>query len=687
MISLREIALRRTADRIKSDVHHYRQEKSIQKVWQTEAGILVYITGDAGDENVIREAARWAQQLGCSWHTVFVEHADFKKTSTQQHHLILTRLKFAESLGSITQVLIEADIAKALVDYARKNNLSKLLSAAFVKRKCWWRKNLMQQVAELATELDFIQIAEQTQKIGKTAQISQEKTNNNQWLKKPKNKLKIRPYLYTTLLSSLLALILWPVSNHLDPANIVLFFLLLVMLSSIRYGRNVGIFTSIVSVLIFDFCFVSPRFSLNITDLQYLVTFAVMLFVGSLSSQLMASLKYRANIAKVREARVQNLFQFAKALSGYLETEQVIKKSTQVIMQEFGGNVVLLLPTPEEQLQDNSSIGIDLAIAQWAFDHEAEAGFATNTLPKHSFRYIPLNAPVRIRGVLAIAPKNAHDLLVSEKKQLLETICSLIAIALERIHFAEVARQVLIQVESEQLRNTLLSTISHDLRTPLTGLMGQAENLMSHHKTISEDLLQQNLQAIYDNARSIHSIVCNVLDMARIDTGHFKAKLGWCSIEEVIGSVLRNISLSYPHIKIKVNCPLTIPLVEFDPLLIERVLHNLIENAFKYSQDIPQIEIEVYYRDDQLIVCVLDRGIGLPEGQEQAIFEKFNRGKIETAYAGVGLGLSIAKTIIDAHKGTISAKRRVGGGSFYLYYSSKSHASNRVRIVGNNRAR
>ncbi|MDI2111801.1 sensor histidine kinase KdpD [Commensalibacter nepenthis] len=667
LISLREIALRRTADRIKSDVHHYRQEKSIQKVWQTEPGILVYIVGELGDENIIREAARWAQQLGCAWHTVFVENTDLQKKSTQYHNAILTQLKFAESLGAITQVIMENDTAKALVDYIRKNNLSKLLSCNLVKKEFWWQKNLMQRIALLAPELDFIQIAKQTQKIGKIAQTQQEKITHEQWLKTSKEKVKLGPYFYTTGLTCLLTVTIWPISEHLDPANIVLFFLLMVILASIRYGRNVGIFTSIISVLLFDFCFVAPRFSLNITDLQYLVTFAVMLFVGSLSSQLMASLKYRAKIAKTRETRVQSLFQFAKALSGYLETEQVIKKSIQVIMQEFGGKIVLLLPTSEEQLQDNSSEGIDIAIAQWAFDHQVEAGFATNTLPKHPFRYVPLNAPVRIRGILAIAPKHLNDLLIPEKKQLLETITSLIAIALERIHFAEVARQVLIQVESEQLRNTLLSTISHDLRTPLTSLMGQSENLMTHHQTISKELLKQNLQAIYDNSRSIHNIVCNVLDMARIDTGHFKAKLDWYAIEEIIGSVLHTISLSYPQIKIKVNCLSTIPLVEFDPLLIERVLYNLIENAIKYSQDAPDVQVDAEYQKDRLIVSVLDRGIGLPEGHEQAIFKKFNRGKIETAYTGVGLGLSIAKTIINAHKGTIIAKQRVNGGSCFTF--------------------
>lgn len=667
LISLREIALRRTADRIKSDVQHYRQEKSIQKVWQTEAGILVYITGQLGDENIIREAARWAQQLGCTWHTIFIEKTDFKKTLTKQYNEILTQLKFAESLGAITQVLIESDIENAIVGYARKNNLSKVIGSDLAYRKYWFCKSLMQKITQLAPELDLIQIAKQTQKIGKIAQPQQTKINPEQWLKIPKKKLKLRPYFYTTILTIILAIGLLPISNHLDAANIVLFFLLVVMLTSIRYGRSVGIFASIIGVLVFDFCFVSPSFSLNITDLQYLVTFVVMLFVGFLSSQLMANLKYRANIAKTREVRIRSLFQFSKALSGYIEPEQVVKKSIQVITQEFGGEAALLLPTSEALLLDNSLLDIDLAIAQWAFDHQVEAGFATDTLPKHPFRYIPLKAPERVLGILAIAPKEPYDLFIPEKKQLLETITSLIVISLERIHFAEVAKKVMIQVESEQLRNTLLSTISHDLRTPLTVLMGQTENLINHHQTMSNELFEQNLQTIYDHTRAIHSIFCNVLDMAKIDTGNFNVKLDWYPIEEVIGSVLRTISLSFPNIKINVICPPNIPLVELDPILIERVMYNLIENAIKYSQGVPKISIEVQYNKEKLIVSVLDRGIGLPEGQELTIFEKFNRGRIEAAYTGVGLGLSIAKTIIDAHNGTIFAKQRIDGGSCFTF--------------------
>lgn len=665
LISLREIALRRTADRIKFDVNNYRQEKSIHKVWQTEAGILTYINDEQGSENIIRTAARWAQQLGCIWHVIFVKNADFKKISHQKYTEILGILKFAESLGANTSIIAENDTAQAIVDYARKNNLSKILGSTTIKKDHWWSKNLSQQIAQLAPELDLIQIAKQTQQVGKKNQT--QPITQNQKIKPAKTKLKLLPYLYSTIATVCLTILLLPIAHILDSANVVLFFLLLVMLTSIRFGRGVGIFTSVISVLVFDFYFIYPHFSLNISDLQYLVTFFVMLFVGILSSQLMSNLKYRANIARTREKRVQTLFQFARALSGYLEAEQVTQKSIQVIKQEFGGKVELLLPSLDEQLQPPALADINLAIAQWAFDHHAEAGFETNTLPKHHYLYVPLNAPVRIRGILAIAPRQPYDLLIPEKKQLLETLTSLIAIALERIHFAEVARKVMIQVESEQLRNTLLSTISHDLRTPLTSLMGQAENLLNRYKTIPEALLQQNLQAIYDNSRSIHGIVCNVLDMARIDTGHVKVQPDWQSIEEIIGSTLHNFSFSYPHLNIKVSCPSNCPLVEFDPILIERVLQNLIENAIKYSEGTPQITIDVRYHNHQLIVSVLDRGIGIAEGQEHTIFDKFNRGKIETSHAGVGLGLSIAKTIIEAHKGTITATQRLGGGSCFTF--------------------
>ncbi|MDI2090099.1 sensor histidine kinase KdpD [Commensalibacter oyaizuii] len=668
LISLREIALRRTADRIKSDVKTYRQEQSLQTVWQTETGILAYLTYDTDHEHLIRTTARWAQQLGCVWHILFIEAAQYKKKSIGKYNYILKQLQFARSLGAVTSIINDDEPENAIIHYAYKHNLAKILYIPVIKTiGSWWKKDLIHIIMSLAPELEYIQISQTTVSVGK-----EEIPTHSSFVLYPQKTVNIKkrliPYIYTVISTIALAVILWPISFHIDGANIVLFFLLLVMLSSIRFGRNVGIFASIIGILTFDFCFIRPKFSLNVSDLQYLITFGVMLFVGSISSQLMAHLKYRAKIAKVRENRVQTLFQFARSLSGFLEYGQVIQKSIQVLTQEFGGKAVILMPASDDQLCFNESKEINMAIAQWAFHHKAEAGFATDTLPKHQYRYLPLTAPVSIRGILALSPKQPYDFLVPEKKQLLDTITSLIAIALERIHFADAARQVLIQVESEQLRNTLLSTISHDLRTPLTSLMGQAEYLVHHYKDLTSEQLYQNLRSIYDGSRSIHEMVCNVLDMARIDTGHFKINISWQSVEEVIGSVLHQYSSSHPEIYIKVNRPSYCPLVEFDPVLIGRVINNLIENAIKYSDESPDICIEITYKDKRLFISVLDRGIGIALGQEVSIFEKFNRGKTESSKLGAGLGLSIAKTIVEAHHGKIFASQRIGGGSCFTFY-------------------
>ena len=663
LISLREIALRRTADRIETEIRTYRQEKAIHSVWQTESGVLACVGPKEGDENIIRSAARMAHQLGCHWHTVFVETPDHEKLPIAQKNEALSRLKFAESLGAVTMVLHENDIAKAVVQYARKHNLSRIFFGPSSKKGRWklWKPTLIQKMSSLASELDFIQISLKTHQSGiKASTIAP----HLQLPPLPK-KNRLYPYLSSFLSISLLATLAWPFSYVLDATNIALLFLLLVMLLSIRFGKRPGIFSAFFSVAIFDFFFVAPKLSLAVGDLQYILTFVVMLSVGLISSQLMVHLNYRARIAKAREKQAQTLFEFARDLSGILELDTLIQKSIHVITQEFGGKAALLLPTVDEQLMPSALSDINLSIAQWAFNHQTESGFATDTLPAHPYRYLPLRAPVRIRGVLAIAPKQPHNLLVLEKRRQLETIASLIAITLERIHFAEAAQRILLQVESEQLRNTLLSAISHDLRTPLTTLMGQAETLFTKSSQLSHQEMQYSFQAIYDCSKTVHGIVSNLLDMARIDSAHFSIRKDWQSIEEVIGSVLHTLTFSYPDIDIQIDLPADCPLVEFDPVLMARVLNNLLENAIKYSETAPEVSIEVTYDNHSLAITVYDRGIGIPYGQEEAIFEKFNRLQRETPQIGAGLGLSIAKSIVEAHLGTITVHRRATGGSAF----------------------
>ncbi len=383
-----------------------------------------------------------------------------------------------------------------------------------------------------------------------------------------------------------------------------------------------------------------------------------MLAVGLITGQLTAKLRFQARIASLREERAQMLFEFARDLSGALQVEQVVGISIAAVQRAFGGTAALVLPDLDERLQAPQPQGqcadIDQGTAQWAFDKNEQAGFATDTLPSSEYRYIPLRAPVRIRGILAIKPGDKRWLLIPEQQRQLETLASLIAIALERVHFVDISQEFLVRMESERLRNSLLAAISHDLRTPLTALTGFAESL-SLQKNLTPEKQQEIAQAIRESATRMHTLVNNLLDMARIQRGEIQLKMDWHSLEEVVGSAIRSLEPLLAGHKIITHIPPDLPLVQFDAVLIERVLANLLENAAKYTPSGSSVTISALIDRQTLIVSVVDNGSGLPPALHKKLFDKFTRGETESATSGVGLGLAICKAIVEAHHGKISA--------------------------------
>jgi two-component system sensor histidine kinase KdpD len=273
---------------------------------------------------------------------------------------------------------------------------------------------------------------------------------------------------------------------------------------------------------------------------------------------------------------------------------------------------------------------------------------------------------MRTRGVLAIRPDSRRLLLVPEQRRQLDTFTALVAIALERVHYVEVAQQALIKMESERLRNSLLSALSHDLRTPLAALFGLADSLKLTKPALSAQ--QDNIaDAIREAARGMSALVNNLLDMARIQSGEVKLNLQWQPIEEVVGSALKSTQTALANHRVEVDLDSRLPLVQFDAVLIERVLVNLLENAAKYTPTGSTVRLTAVASGRDLLVSVSDDGPGLPKGQEEAIFEKFTRGARESATSGVGLGLAICRAIIEAHKGRISAENQPAGGARFSF--------------------
>jgi two-component system, OmpR family, sensor histidine kinase KdpD len=299
------------------------------------------------------------------------------------------------------------------------------------------------------------------------------------------------------------------------------------------------------------------------------------------------------------------------------------------------------------------------------FDNGKPAGFGTDTLPGSRVYYAPLPAPMRTRGVLAVEPEMARLLLIPEQRRLLETFAALIAIALERVHYVEVAQGALVRIESERLRNSILSALSHDLRTPLTALLGLAESLALTRPALSGQQLEI-ATAVRDEAMRMNALVNNLLDMARLQAGEVRLNRQWQPLEEVVGSAVAALGQLLTAHTLRIDLPPELPLVEIDAVLFERVLCNLLENAAKFTPTGSEIRIEATVRGDEFRIVVADNGPGFAPGSEEAIFEKFVRGERESATPGVGLGLAISRAIVEAHRGKIRAERGDDGGARFI---------------------
>ena len=453
----------------------------------------------------------------------------------------------------------------------------------------------------------------------------------------------------------------------LELTNIVMLFLLAVVGVALLYGRGPAVFAAFVGVGLFDFFFVPPRFSFAVSDVQYLLTFAVMLVVALVVGQLTAGLKVQVEAVTERERRVSGLYEMSRDLSAALMVEQVAEIGARFLAVEFGVKAALLVADDDDQLKTmpGATTEVDMGVAQWAFERGEAAGRGTDTLPSSNCLVLPLKATMRLRGIIAIEPEGT-GLLDPEHRRVLDTCASLMAISIERIHYIDVAQKTTLQMESERLRNSLLSAISHDLRNPLASLVGLADSVQLT-KPPPTDQQQELILAMRNSALRMNALVNNLLDMARLESGAVKLNRQWQPLEEVVGSALAACSSLLAGRPLKVRLAPDLPLLNLDAVLIERVLVNLLENAGKYTPANTPIEIEARSTSDSVIVVFKDHGLGLPSGREDAIFEKFERGKRESATPGVGLGLAICRTIMQAHGGTIRGEtRETGGASFIL---------------------
>ncbi|OQW43062.1 MAG: two-component system sensor histidine kinase KdbD [Proteobacteria bacterium SG_bin4] len=658
LIALRELALRRTADRVDLQMRAYRADHAIANVWQTRERIIVCIGPGSLGNKLVRSAARLANELKADWLAVYVETPSLQRLSKTERQLILEHLKLAEELGAETATLAGSDLIATLVTFAQSRNASKLVVGHSTELPWYqrWHPRFVDAIAQFATDIDIYIVGNE-----KLSRIKSREINPSA--------IKWRNYVWATIACGITTILAAVLLRIFDLSNVVMVLLLTVVGVSIRFGRGAGAWAAALSVLLFDFFFVSPRFSFAVSDVQYFFTFALMLLIALIIGQLAAKLRFEATTANIRERRAQALAALSKELSGALTVEQVVEIANRHISGTFSSAVALLLPSGEGKIKvagtSPSQPITDTAVAQWVYDHQLPAGFGTQTLSAAASHYLPLQAPMRTRGVLVLETRDLLFLNEPEEKRLLSTFAAQIALALERVHYVEVAQDALVSMEGERLRNSLLSAISHDLRTPLTALVGLASTLADSN--LPENSQKELALAIQNEAQQMTELVTNLLDMARLQAGGVKLKKDWQSIEEIVGSACMQLQrVLAANNKLIISIPPNLPLCECDPILIRRVIVNLLDNAAKFTPVGSTIWVSAAVKNNEITIVLEDNGSGLPPGQETKIFDKFIRGEIESNKPGVGLGLALCKAIVEAHGGKISAENRIEGGARFI---------------------
>lgn len=456
----------------------------------------------------------------------------------------------------------------------------------------------------------------------------------------------------------------------LEPANLIMTYLLAIVVIATRYGRGPSVLTSVLSVAAFDFFFVPPHLTFAVADTQYLLTFAVMLIVGLVISGLTVRLRLQAEAARQREQRTAVLYAMSRELGQSGAVEDLVAIAARHIAEVFGAQVAVFLPDADGVLQLRRLEGgfvvedNDLALSRRVFETSRPAGVGTETTVSESAVYLPLFGHHGPLGVVSVRP-GRDAFATSEPLRQLETFVNHTALALERARLADEAQNARVRAETERLRSALLASVSHDLRTPLAAITGAVTTILeSTH--LDQRTQHELLESVREEAERLNRLVQNLLEMTRLESGALQLRCDWHPLEEVVGAALGRLAKSLGTRRVTVNIPHDLPLVAIDDVLIEQVFVNLLDNAVKYTPADSAIRIAATATDREVTVEVADSGPGLPQGAEDRVFEKFYRAAPD-GRRGAGLGLAICRGIAQAHGGRIWARNLPVGGVAFVF--------------------
>ena len=668
LMALREIALRRVADRVEAASRALPVDRAQARL----AGdrLLVAVGPDEQAPELVRAGKRMADALDAEWTVVYVETPALLKLSEAARNRRIDVLRLAESLGGETVTLDGPSAAATLAEYAQVRHATRVIVGAPKRQgwRAWLRASTTTELIQRAHGFDLVMIAPaaRTTPPAPAAALAPGAPARKRWDR----------YAQAAAISALCTLIASAMYRHFELSNLVMIYLLGVTVAGLWLGRGPSALTAVLNVIALDFFFVPPRFSFAVSDAEYLVTFGTMVTIALVIANLTASVRQQTRVAGARERRTALLYAMSRELAATRGTPNMARVAVRHVAEVFHCQAVVLLRDasgklgyPPETPLESSFRHADLAVAQWVADHGQSAGLGTDTLPAAPGLYLPLGEESSTVGVLGIRASKPRHVLLPEQSHLLSTFAGQIALALERARLAEVAEQASVAAERETLRNTLLASISHDLRTPLAVMTAAGSTLAQHGSGLDEATRIELARSVETKAREMSELVSNVLDLVRLESGQVALRRDWQTLDDLIGSALaayREKLAAYPT---EVRLAADLQPVWADATLIVQVFSNLFDNIAKYTPPGTRVTITAVADAERNFVRVTvdDNGPGLPVGDPARLFDKFQRGHEEGSVIGVGLGLAICQAILRAHGGQIEAQRREGGGARFAF--------------------
>ena len=665
LLALRELALRRTADRVDAAARAYKDGERSSKPWLARDRFLIAVALDDQAEQLIRVGKRFADALDAEWIVVSVETPAMLKLGEASRNRRVDILRLAESQGAEAVTLDGPSASSALKEYARLRNVTRIVVG---EPRRFGLTSLLRP--STATKLvrggggfDVSVIARREPSSPKTERFatgSREQHRARYWAA-----------LGVSAAATAVAAIMYP---YFSLANIVMVYLLGATIAALSLGRGPASLAAVANIIAFDFFFVPPRYSFAVANFEYVVTFIVMLAVALIIANLAANVRAQTRVAGARERRTSSLYAMSRELAATRSLEDLARVAIKHIAETFASRAIVLVPDfrsrlqrPQSAPENGSLLTADLSVAQWVFEHSTPAGLGTDTLPAAAAQYLPLKGSTKTLGVLAVEPTQKRRLLLPEQRHLIETFAGQIALALERAGLQEEAESARVAAETESLRNTLLASISHDLRTPLSVITGASSALNDPSMVFDGEARRALTAQIENKAKQMSETISNVLDLMRLESGHVALRLEWFALDDLVNSALDRLGTRLAGHAVATDLQANLPQVRVDGPLILQVLTNLLENVIKHTRVGAQVTIRAVLDDAFVRIDVEDDGPGLPPGDPKRLFAKFHRGRDESNAGGAGLGLSICRAILNAHGAQISASPRPDGGARFYF--------------------